>query len=711
MAIAEELKVKIRAEVDKAVRNMDQYSKSAKGARTSTQKYGKSMQSLGKMLKAGVVAAGIGAAIRGLQQLARAAKELEDAFAEQEQVEARLAQTLQSTGFAAGISEQALLDMASSLQDVTKFGDEAIIGAQSLLLTFKAIGKDVFPDALETVLDMSEALGQDLKQSSIQLGKALQDPTEGLTALRRVGIQFTEEQEDQIKAMQDAGEMAEAQRLILAELESQFGGVARAAADTASGVRDQLTNAFGDLKESIGGMLSENARPFREWLTTVTTRATEAVESIRGLNKLLEGVANQEFDDQSLEELRARLADLTEESGLFRQAWENIAVGNQRDELIAALEREIDLRVASQRIAAAAAQDDRDRSGTAEVLAEMAAREAAEQERITAELAAQAAITEGRYQKGLAQMQQVIDSNRTEMERLSDQLTFFASFTWQPHQTAQLETQAQAIAILTDQYKAAQLEAARANMPLIETAENVSRLKGNLVDTPEEWERFGQTGTTAVQTVKEEAEKLAEPTFQDRVAGFVDAIKEKYEELLPAIGAAQDMLAAYSDLSANRHEREIERLEAIRDQYERGSDEYKAAQEQIDAANEKRAAKEFRREKALAIAKAAMNTAIGVTQMLATGRIGMAIAVGALGALQIGAIAAQQGPGGGGGGAAPSTAPTTVSTPEAATGQGGGGGNTYNVYYYNQNVEGSIHAERDLEEIGANGAARNMGAF
>jgi hypothetical protein len=709
MAIAEELKVKIRAEVDKAVRNMDQYSKSAKGARTSTQKYGKSMQNLGKMLKAGVAAAGIGAAIRGLQQLARAAKELEDAFAEQEQVEARLAQTLSSTGFAAGISEQALLDMASSLQDVTKFGDEAIIGAESLLLTFKSIGKDVFPDALETVLDMSEALGQDLKQSSIQLGKALQDPTQGLTALRRVGIQFTDEQENQIKAMQDAGEMAEAQRLILAELESQFGGVARAAADTASGVRVQLTNAFGDLKEAVGGMLSENARPFREWLTTVTTRATEAVESIRGLNQLLDGVASQEFDDQSLEELQARLADLTEQSGLFRQAWENIAVGNQRDELIAALEREIELRTTSQRIAEAAAQDDRDRSGTAAVLAEMAAREAAEQERITAELAAQAAITEGRYQKGLSEMQQVIDSNRTEMERLADQIAYFESFQWQSHQTEQLETQAQAIAILTEQYQAAKNATGPAKKSLEEAAESASTLNRYLVPTP--WERYGQAGAEAAQTVKEELEKLADPTFQERVAGFVDVIKTRYEELLPVLGGAQDMLDAYSDLAENRHEQEIERLEAMRDQYERGSAAYKAAQEDIDEANEDRAKKEFRREKSLAIAKAAMNTAIGVTKMLSLGRIGAAITVGALGALQIGAIALQQGPGGGGGGASPSTAPTTVSTPEAATGQGGGGGNTYNVYYYNQNVQGSIHAERDLEQIGANGAARNMGAY
>ena len=62
------------------------------------------------------------------------------------------------------------------------------------MLTFTGVGKDVFPQAIQTVLDMSQALGQDLKSSTVQLGKALNSPIDGITALSRVGVSFTDAQ-------------------------------------------------------------------------------------------------------------------------------------------------------------------------------------------------------------------------------------------------------------------------------------------------------------------------------------------------------------------------------------------------------------------------------------------------------------------------------------------------------------------------------------
>ena len=62
-----------------------------------------------------------------------------------------------------------------------------------MLLTFTNIGKDVFPKATETMLDMATAMNsgmtpsaEQLKGVSIQLGKALNDPVEGISALSRV---------------------------------------------------------------------------------------------------------------------------------------------------------------------------------------------------------------------------------------------------------------------------------------------------------------------------------------------------------------------------------------------------------------------------------------------------------------------------------------------------------------------------------------------
>jgi hypothetical protein len=113
-------------------------------------------------------------------------------------VQAQLAQVLKSTGGAAGVTADMANDLASSLTSVTRFGDEAILSGENLLLTFTGIGKDVFPAATEVMLDMSQAMGQDLKSSAIQLGKALNDPAEGMTALTRVGVTFTEEQKKQV---------------------------------------------------------------------------------------------------------------------------------------------------------------------------------------------------------------------------------------------------------------------------------------------------------------------------------------------------------------------------------------------------------------------------------------------------------------------------------------------------------------------------------
>jgi hypothetical protein len=185
----------------------------------------------------------------GVGALGLAFRDSLDLARQQQDVEAQLAAVIKSTGGAAGLSAEQIKGMAKELQGVTNFSDDAILSGQNLLLTFTNIGEDVFPRATETMLDMATALGTDAKSGAIQLGKALNDPTEGISALTRVGVTFTEQQKEQIKAMQEAGDMAGAQTVILDELQKEFGGSARALADPA----DQLKNAFVDFKEVVGG--------------------------------------------------------------------------------------------------------------------------------------------------------------------------------------------------------------------------------------------------------------------------------------------------------------------------------------------------------------------------------------------------------------------------------------------------------------------------
>lgn len=197
----------------------------------------------------------IGSVIGFLGSSVKSANDSENAIAQ-------LVATLKSTHSAAGLTNDELVNMASALQKVTTFSDEAVLGAENLLLTFTNVKGQVFKDSVPLILDMSQALGQDLKSSSIQLGKALNDPIKGITALSRVGVSFTSQQKDQISAMVSAGKTADAQRVILKELTTEFGGSAKAAGKTFAGSLAILKNQMDDVKESIGGAIVKGITPF-----------------------------------------------------------------------------------------------------------------------------------------------------------------------------------------------------------------------------------------------------------------------------------------------------------------------------------------------------------------------------------------------------------------------------------------------------------------
>ena len=261
-------------------------------------------------------AIGVGIAAVAVAGLIKVGKELVNIYSVQEQAEARLEATIKSTGKAANLTADQLTDMATGLQGVTKFGDEAIIGAEALLLTFKNIGEDTFPRALESILDVSEAMGTGLKESSIQVGKALNDPVQGITALTRVGITFTQSQKDLIKALVETGDKAGAQVIILEELESQFGGVARAAADTATGSFTQLNNVTGDLKESYGALIAEGMEPFNRALTVMIGKWATVLGQQREAIKFTKDLKDGTIDEvHSLGELQDILAGLEKQTG------------------------------------------------------------------------------------------------------------------------------------------------------------------------------------------------------------------------------------------------------------------------------------------------------------------------------------------------------------------------------------------------------------
>lgn len=218
-----------------------------------------------------------------------------DSAMESQEVMANVAATVRSTGMAAGYTAEELAGMAEGLQQVTRFSDETILRGQAMLLTFVNIGHDVFPMATEAMLDLAEKFGS-VDSAAIQLGKALQDPIAGVSALRRVGVMLTEEQEESIKAFMEQGDIASAQRVILEELSIEVGGLAFAMGDTLAGQMTIATNRLDNFKELVGGPLFAVMTQFRMnimgaimdsqgfvFLTDFLTRINELLDSGLGL--------------------------------------------------------------------------------------------------------------------------------------------------------------------------------------------------------------------------------------------------------------------------------------------------------------------------------------------------------------------------------------------------------------------------------------------
>lgn len=239
------LNVKVLADIKDFSSKMQNVSRTMKSV-------GKDMQKIGKNMSFAITAplAAIGTA--GVLAWDKQAKAI-----------AQVDQGLKTTGGTVGKTSKELQDMAAQLQSITTFGDEEILkDATAQLLTFTNITGEQFDRTQKAALDLATRLDGDLKSSSIQLGKALNDPVANLSALSRSGIQFSKSQKETINQLVKTNRLADAQTIILNELEKQYGGSAEAAAKAGLGPFQQLSNTLGDITEQFGKIIIEALTPF-----------------------------------------------------------------------------------------------------------------------------------------------------------------------------------------------------------------------------------------------------------------------------------------------------------------------------------------------------------------------------------------------------------------------------------------------------------------
>lgn len=192
----------------------------------------------------------------------------------------RVEAVVRSTGAAAGFSAQELAAQAGEYQKTLAISADKMMELQAALLTFKGVQGDAFKRAQQAAVDLSYVLGTDAKGAALQLGKALEDPLTGLTALRRAGVGFTEAERERIKVLVESNRLQEAQGQILTAIEGQVGGTAAAALDTYAGATQRLANSWEELKKSVARGWTEggSAVGFMNALSSAYERVGEAME-------------------------------------------------------------------------------------------------------------------------------------------------------------------------------------------------------------------------------------------------------------------------------------------------------------------------------------------------------------------------------------------------------------------------------------------------
>jgi len=246
---------RFRADITDIKSKMDQISRGLGDLDGSSNRANKGMGALGK----GVAVAGLafGAATAGVAVLGAGLMKLAQAGQESAAVSRTTEQIIKTTGAAAGVTATQVNDLADALSRKTGIDDEAIQTGANLILTFKNVknageGTDaIFNRATAAALDLSKAGFGSVDSASKSLGKALNDPIKGITALSRAGVTFTQGQKDQIAALMESGKVLDAQKIILAEVESQVGGVAEATKSPIEAIQTMLGNLIEDVGKTI----------------------------------------------------------------------------------------------------------------------------------------------------------------------------------------------------------------------------------------------------------------------------------------------------------------------------------------------------------------------------------------------------------------------------------------------------------------------------
>lgn len=189
-------------------------------------------------------------------------------------------------GEESGVVAKRLSDLAEKTELMTGADRNSIKLTQAKLLTFKEIAKSAavvggnFDRATTAAIDLAAAGFGSAETNAVQLGKALNDPIKGITALTRSGVTFTEQEKDKIRQLVETNKMMEAQNVILRAIETQVGGAASSTANASGRIKAALSQGFEEVGKPLAEALDAFVPKFLAFMDDVKPKMAEASQFI-----------------------------------------------------------------------------------------------------------------------------------------------------------------------------------------------------------------------------------------------------------------------------------------------------------------------------------------------------------------------------------------------------------------------------------------------
>lgn len=254
------------------------------------------------LLVAGV--AGIGAA---LNKGVMAAEAYESAIG-------RVDKILKVTGNSAGVTAFQVEQWATAVRDRTGAVRSELLTSAAALASYANITGDNFRKSLELAADAQKVFGGALEESAARLGEILASPADGFEQLTEMGVVLTKSQEELVKKMQDVGDIAGAQALILDELKNRYGGVGTTNPDSLTGAIQAATAAVEDFWIALGQ--TEAGEVFK-------TTAREVVGIFTTITNLIK---DREVSSKSMLAITQEIAELEKQRAEYEKIGDTFAV-------------------------------------------------------------------------------------------------------------------------------------------------------------------------------------------------------------------------------------------------------------------------------------------------------------------------------------------------------------------------------------------------